>query len=226
MASTPAPARFITLKSSQLEVTFDPGRGLPTQYRLPASQATIRGEDSGHDITALICRAEPRSFDQVSIRPESVRATTTRADFQFVARDNGADAAAFTLRYELKGAQRFYVSLEAVQEKPGFELGSKSARLFWPAFVNKNCRAWLAHGDTGGSTVMLADAKPGHLPQNRFWGGVAATLPVVMIGTEKALCVQEVTAFMDTTELAVDGEPGHRRAALGSTNPPRQRSLS
>lgn len=30
-----------------------------------------------------------------------------------------------------------------------------------------------------------------------------------MVGTSKALCVEEVTAFMDTTELAVENDPGH-----------------
>ena len=62
----------------------------------------------------------------------------------------------------------------------------------------------LAHGEQGGNLIALSSAKPGHLPANRFWGGVAVTLPVLMVGTSKALCVQEVMAFMDTSDLAVE----------------------
>ena len=72
--------------------------------------------------------------------------------------------------------------------------------------------AWLAHGDGGGTFSMLSKAKSGHLPANRFWGGVAATLPVVMIGTNRMLCIEEVLSYMDTTELSV----GNHMAALGT----------
>jgi len=37
-----------------------------------------------------------------------------------------------------------------------------------------------------------------------------------MLGTDRALCVQEVTAYMDETTLLVDGEEGNRRASLGT----------
>jgi hypothetical protein len=37
-----------------------------------------------------------------------------------------------------------------------------------------------------------------------------------MIGTDKALCVQETSACMDSTILAVAGEAGQRRASLGT----------
>src|SRR5260370_16325054 len=74
--------------------------------------------------------------------------------------------------------------------------------------------AWLAHGENGGNLAILNEAKAGSLPPNRFWGNVLASLPVVMIGTDRAICVQEVTAFMDGTSLEVAGADGHRRRSL------------
>ena len=76
--------------------------------------------------------------------------------------------------------------------------------------------AWLAHGDSGGVVVALDKATNGQLPPNTFWGKVLASLPVVMLGSERILCVQEVTAYMNGTELTVSGEPGKRRAAVGT----------
>ena len=37
------PAQRVILKSSQLEVTFDPLKGLPVEYRLSSNKATIHG---------------------------------------------------------------------------------------------------------------------------------------------------------------------------------------
>src|SRR5262249_42103241 len=153
--------------------------------------------------------AEPHGFDRIAVRPRSAEASDARAGFHF-----SLPAASFILRYELKDAALF-VSLEQVDEKPGFQL-IDVATPDLASVREEDGPAWLAHGDQGGSAVALSKATPAHLNPNRFWGGVAATLPVVMIGTSKALCVQEVLAYMDTTELAVDGGPGHRRAALGS----------
>ena len=126
----------------------------------------------------------------------------------------GHPAASFRLRYELQGPTVF-VSLEDVQEKPGFQL-IDVATPDLATVRQEDGGGWLAHGDSGGNLIELSEAKPGHLAPNRFWGGVAATLPVVMIGTSKALCVQETIAFMDTTELAVEGDAGQRRAELGT----------
>jgi hypothetical protein len=208
--SSVTPPRTVILKSPQLEVVLDRDRGLPHHYRLLPNQASFAGEVFGRDVTATVFRSEPRHFDKVTLRPRSVKATATRADFLFTA----PEAASFTLRYELKGPAVF-VSLEAVQERPGFQL-IEVATPSLATVREEDGPAWLAHGDQGGSVVALANAKPGRLPENRFWGGVTATLPVVMIGTAKALCVQEVLAYMDTTELAVEGEEGHRRASLGT----------
>ena len=118
--------------------------------------------------------------------------------------------ASFMLRYELNGAE-VLVSLEAVLEEQGFEL----IDVGMPDLASvreDDGGAWLAHGDGGGSVIMLAKAKPGHLAPNRFWGGVATTLPVAMIGTNRMLCVEEVLSYMDTTELAVE----NHQATLGT----------
>ena len=209
-----APVHPVVLRSAQLEVVLDRDFGLPYEYRLSPSRATIHGEASGREVTATVFRSQPHEFAKVTLRPQSVKASPARADFLFAAPMGGQTAATFTLRYELEGAA-VYVSLEAVEEKPGFQLidvGTPDLA----TVREEDGGGWLAHGDQGGNLIELSKAKPGHLPLNRFWGGVAATLPVVMIGTSKALCVEEVMAFMDTTELAVEGEPGHRSAELGT----------
>ena len=77
--------------------------------------------------------------------------------------------------------------------------------------------AWLVHGDAGGSFSMLRNATAGALAPNRFWGNVSGSLPVVMLGTATAMCVQETTAFMDGTSLTVAGEDGKRRASIGTS---------
>jgi hypothetical protein len=203
------PAQIVTLKSSQLEVTFDPLKGLPTEYRLSSNKATIRGAMSS-EVTATIYRASSHGYTNFAVRPEVIRATKTRADFQFTAREKGAPMASFMLRYELNGAA-VLVSLEAVVEEQGFELIDVGLPDL-ASVREEDGGAWLAHGDGGGSVVMLNKAKPGHLAPNRFWGGVLTTLPVAMIGTNRMLCVEEVISFMDTTELAVE----NHQAMLGT----------
>jgi hypothetical protein len=207
-------AQPVALRSPQLEVVLDRATGLPSEYRLIPSGARIHGAEPGRAVAATVFRAEPYGFQQVSLTPQGVQASASRADFRFTTQHEGAEAASFTLRYELQGAALF-VSLEAIGEKPGFELidvGTPDLA----TVREEDGGGWLAHGETGGNFIRLADAKAGRLAPNRFWFGVAATLPVVMVGTSKALCVEEVTALMDTTELAVEGEPGRRRAALGT----------
>jgi hypothetical protein len=213
-STTEATAQVVTLKSRELEVVLDPARGLPHRYNLLSNHTFIRGEDAGQDVVATVFRRQPRSFDKITLRPDSSHASATQADFKFVAIDDGQKAVTFTVRYQLKDATVF-VSLESVKENPGFELIDVAMPTL-ASVREEDGRAWLAHGDSGGSEVSLSNAKPGRLPENRFWGRVAVTLPVVMIGTEHAICVQEVLAYMDTTELAVDGDAGHRRASLGS----------
>ena len=211
----PAP-HMVTIRSAQLEVRIDGDRGLPVEYRLLASGAAIHGAESDRAVTATVFHASPHTFRKIAAAPRAVKTSSSRADFAFLAAEEGQTAATFTLRYELRDAA-VYVSLEDVEEKPGFELIDVGTPEL-ASVREEDGGGWLAHGDSGGSLIPLSQARTGHLPLNRFWFGVAATLPVVMIGTSKALCVQEVTAFMDTTELAVEGAPGHRRAELGTVS--------
>lgn len=208
------PVHPVVLRSGRLELVLDRDDGLPFEYRMRQNNARIHGEDAGRSIVVTLFRRTPRAFDKLSVKPESVEAQAARADFHFDVRDGGEPAVAFLLRYAVDGST-LWASLEDVKEMPGFEL-IDVAMPDLATVREEDGPGWLAHGDGGGSTVALNRAIAGHLPENRFWGGVAATLPVVMVGTDKILCVQEVTAYMDTTELAVEGAPGHRRAELGT----------
>ena len=208
-----AAAQPVTLRSPLLEIQLNRDTGLPSEYRLPEG-AVIHGAEPLRSVSATVFRVSPYGFQPVKVKPQRAQVSATRADFFFTAQYEAAAAASFTLRYELQGAAVF-VSLEAIDEKPGFQLidvGTPDLA----TVRQEDGGDWLAHGETGGNLIRLAEAKTGYLAPNRFWFGVAATLPVVMVGTAKALCVEEVTAFMDTTELAVAGDPGHRRAELGT----------
>jgi hypothetical protein len=105
-----------TLHSPQLEVILDRASGLPSEYRLLSNQSVIHGAEPGHAITATVFQAGNHKFDKITVKPQSVDATATRADFHFQ-----ADAGSFTLRYELQGVSVF-VSLEDIVEKPGYQL--------------------------------------------------------------------------------------------------------
>src|SRR5438067_1016155 len=66
-------------------------------------------------------------------------------------------AAAFTLRYELRGAT-LLISLEDVREGAGWEL----IEVAMPSLASVRegeAGAWLAHGEDGGSLVRLREAK-------------------------------------------------------------------
>jgi hypothetical protein len=213
LCAAAAAAQPVTLRSPQLEIHLDRDTGLPSEYRLPGG-GLIHGAEPSRAVTATVFRISPYGFQQVSLKPQGAQVSATRADFFFTAQYEAAAAASFTLRYELQGAA-VLASLEAIDERPGFQLidvGTPDLA----SVREEDGGGWLAHGETGGNLIRLAEAKTGHLAPNRFWFGVAATLPVVMVGTAKALCVEEVTAFMDTTELAVEGDSGHRRAELGT----------
>jgi Endo-alpha-N-acetylgalactosaminidase len=209
-----APAHPITLRSSELELILDSGSGLPYEYRLLKNNARLRGEDFGLPIAVTLCRRQPWSFTTSALTPESHDVTHASAIFHFHAVYGDTAAAQFSLGYALRAAT-LLVTLEKVEEQSGFELIDVSI----PRLVTvreSDESAWLAHGDQGGSLAMLSAATAGTLPPNTFWGNVLGTLPVVMVGTAHALCVQETTAFMDGTTLSVVGSAGKRRASIGT----------
>ena len=209
-----APAHPVILRSSELHVTLDPESGLPFEYHLLRGNARLRGEDSGTNATVTVCRKQPWSFQTVSVTPLRHRVTKDSAVFHFESRWQDHPAVQFLIRYTLAGAT-LTIEMDEVKEAPGFEL----IECGMPRLVSireSDEAAWLAHGDEGGSLALLSRAHAASLPPNRFWGKVLGTLPVVMIGTAKMLCVQETTAFMDGTTLAVTGDAGGRRAAMGT----------
>lgn len=218
LTSRSAPAHPLVLRSEQLEVSFDPGDGLPYEYRWRASGARLRGEDFGQKIKATICRRKPWRFFYVDLgatpAPRPKAAHTSAAAFSFTAKDGATDCASFRIVYELRGGS-LKITLDKITEQNEYEFISAAM----PRLVTvreEDGQAWLVYGDSGGNLVMLADANPGTLPPNRFWGRIHGSLPVTMVGTEHLLCVQETTAFMDTTEVAIAGSKGGLRASIGS----------
>jgi len=192
------PGLPLTIKSSQLEIAFDPLKGLPVEYRL-GPKAALRGGVSG-EVGVTIFHS-PR-YTHYAVRPEVIRATKSRADFQFTVREKGAPMASFMLRYDLNGAT-LEVSLEAVLEETGYELISVDL----PDLVeasDQDAGAWLADGDGGGVLVALKSAKDG-----RF----GSTLPIAMLGANRVVAVEEVLTAADRLELAVEKHV----AKLGTT---------
>jgi hypothetical protein len=209
------PPNPVIIKSAQLEVVLDRADGLPYEYRLPALQTRMRGEDLGGQIAATLCRRKPWGYvTSLVVGATSVQASETQADFQLHFNYDSEPAVSAVLRYAVDGAT-LHITLEDIKENPGYEL----IEMAMPRLVTireEDGPAWLAQADDGGSVVALDEAKPGSLPVNPFWGKVLGTLPVVMVGTDRALCVQHVTAFMDGTELVVSGDKGRRRASAGT----------
>lgn len=210
-----APKKPVILRSPQLELILDPQDALPFQFRLLTLKTTIRGEDQGGKIAVTLCRLGPRTFKAAPvIAPSWVDVTPSKADFRFEAAFDGTPSAAFTVRYVVEDSSIF-ITLEDIVEQPGYELIDVAMPCL-ASIREEDGAGWLAHGDSGGVVVALDKATNGQLPPNTFWGNVLASLPVVMLGTERAICVQETTAYMNGTDLTVSGESGHRRAALGT----------
>lgn len=210
-----APVNPVRLHSSEMEVVLDRKDGVPFAFHLSANGATLRGEDFGKKVSATLCQKTPWKFMDLETSPTGVKTSTGAVDFHFEVSSNGAKAASFTLRYELDKAT-ITVKLGDVKETPGYEL----IRVNLPRLVTvreEDPDAWLVHGDAGGSLAMLREATAGKLAPNQFWGDVCSSLPIVIVGTSKAMCVQETTAFMDGTSLTVAGEKGKRRASLGTS---------
>ncbi len=209
------------LRSKQLEVTLDADDGLPYEYRWIATGAKLRGEDFGLKLTSTICeRATWRFFaaplDVVLSHgmylPEGAKASA--AIFDCKAKDGNNECSSFQIQYELREASLTVTMLD-VKEADGYELIDVAMPRLATVREDDGA-AWLVHGDSGGSLVMLANATAGTLAPNSFWGHINGGLPVNMVGTDRLLCVQETTAFMDTTAVAVTGTPGSRRASIGS----------
>lgn len=211
----PAPANAIVIRSSELEVVLDGRDGVPYEYRLIRGQRRMRGEDLGKPITATVCNQQSWNFSVQPVQAQKTNTGKNQVDFLFSVADAGHPAASFIIRYVVEGST-VHVSMREVIEPPGYELIDVAI----PRLVTvreEDGPAWLAHGDDGGWLAELKSAKAGSLKPNTFWGNVAATLPVVMVGTDRVLCVQETTAFMDGTELNVVGAAGGRRASIGTT---------
>lgn len=209
------PVNPVRLHSSEMEVVFDRNDGMPFTFHLSANGAILRGEDFGKKVSATICQKTPWKFLDLETSLKDFKATPNTVDFHFEAANATTRAVSFILRYELDKAT-ITVKLDDVKEFPGNELISVNL----PRLVTvreEDPEAWLVHGDAGGSFTMLQSATEGALAPNQFWGNVCGSLPVVMLGTAKAMCVQETTAFMDGTLLMVAGENGKRRASIGTS---------
>jgi len=208
------PVEPLVLRSRMLELVLDRKDGLPYEYHLLAGKSRFVGEDLGAPLKVVLCDRASWAFRDVALAVSEIKNTNSQADFYFNVTDESKHAASFTLRYRVEEAT-VHITLDDVQEHDGYEL----IQVELPRLVTvrqEDGAAWLAHGDTGGSLASLDEATPGRLNPNTFWGNVLATLPVVMVGTDNAMCVQEVTAYMDETALAVHGEKGKRRASLGT----------
>ena len=199
-----SPINPVRLRSSEMEVVLDRDDGVPFEFRWLANGATLRGEDFGKKVSVTVCQKTLWKFLELETSPATIKTTPSAVDFHFEAKSGKTSAALFTLRYDLKQAT-LTVTLEDVKEFQGYELISVNLPRL-ATVREEDPDAWLVHGDAGGSFAMLRDAKAGALAPNQFWGNVCGSLPVVMLGTSKLLCVQETTAFMDCTSLTVVGE--------------------
>jgi hypothetical protein len=210
-----SPQNPIVLRSPQLEFTLDREDGLPFSYRLTSNAAVLHGEGIGKQLGAIVCRKSPWQFSLLPLQATRATATQTSAAFAFQTFADTNRTTSFALRYELNGAT-VVITLEDITEADGYELISVEI----PRLVSvheTDPTSWLVHGDTGGSFVLLKNAKPGALPSNQFWGPALGTLPILMLGTSSAMCVQETTAYMDGGFLSVIGSNGKRRASIGSS---------
>ena len=208
-----APGEPLILQSSGQKVALDAKDGLPYEYQFTTGER-IHGEFFGHKIKVTVCDRSLWTFALSEALPSGSRTAPGLVDFLFSLGQESKPAVQFAIRYQLSGTT-LRITLEDVREFAAFEL-IEVALPCLAAVREEDAGAWLAHGDDGGSLVSLSEATNGDFPPNRFWGNVMASLPVVMIGTDKVACVQETTAFMDYTLLAVTGDAGHRRGFFGT----------
>jgi len=114
-----APMRAIIIETSNLSVVLDPSDGLPYKYLF--GEGSIWGEDSGAGITAILCRLKPRLYETATVTPTSSKVSQSQATFSFEVAFQGHPAASFVLQYSLNGSS-LVLTMEQVQERPGFEL--------------------------------------------------------------------------------------------------------
>ena len=203
----------VRLRTSALEVTFDPVRAVPSAYRFQGQ--TLSGDDGVQSLQAIVCRLTPRAYATAEVRPGRPTLSLRTVRFPCVVEADGAPAARFELVYRVKGAS-LTLTLEQVVEQPGFELIEIAA----PQLVNvEETRpgAWFAEGRDGGSFVWLKDAKSLRLDDDGNFGRISIQLPVGLVGADGVGCLMEAQAYMDGTETAIAGGPGDRVASLGVT---------
>jgi len=207
-----APMHAILIKTSSLSVVLDPSDGLPYKYIFEGG--SIWGEDSGTGMTAILCRLKPRVYETVKLKPTSSKASQSDASFSFDVVSQSQPATSFELKYSLRGSS-LILTMEHVQERPGFELIEVSIPDL-ATVREEDGSSWLAHGNNGGSVVDLSQSKPYVMPADRFFGDIAATLPIAMVGSGKVGAGLEVSAFMDGLRLEIAGPPGHRHGRIGT----------
>jgi hypothetical protein len=207
-----APMRAIIIETPSLSVVLDPSDGLPYKYLF--DEGSIWGEDSGSGITAILCRLKPRLYETVTLTPTSSKVSQSEATFSFEVAFRGHPAVSFVLKYSLNGSS-LVLTMEQVQEHAGFELIEVSIPDL-ATVREEDGPSWLAHGNNGGSVVDLSQSKPYRMPADRFFGNIAATLPIAMVGSGQIAAAMEVSAFMDGLQLEIAGQPGHRHARIGT----------
>jgi hypothetical protein len=205
----------IVIQSEDLDVELDRHHGLPCRYNFSHRHSSMFGEDLGKPIAVTFCNKTTGTFSTVPATVKTWTAGKSSADFLFALEDASRPAVSFTLRYAIEGTT-VHITMHGVHEFDGYELIDVAMPRLVSISSEDNPTAWLAHGDDGGWLALLKDSTPGSLKPNTFWGNVLATMPIVMIGDNQVLCVQETSAFMDGTSLTVNGEAGKRRAALGT----------
>ena len=185
----------LSIRNAFVRVAFGAG-GLPFGYQLIGSSLTGSNErfgaaSDGELPTARVCRLSPRAYADVALKPVRVAAGYSVMSFDFEVMLEGREAARFTLRYQLDRAQ-LKVTLQDVSECEGHEL----IQVTLPTLCSLagGGRNWLAHCKHGGSVQAIADAAPGELPEHPYFGRILHILPLLMLGTEGAVCTMEVTA--------------------------------
>lgn len=210
--SVDAQSDQISIKSPQLTCTINKGTGLPYAYKHKG--AVIWGAESDSSIRAIICRLSPRKYQTIALKPVSVKTTGNRGEVFLQAKMDGKTAVSFYLNYTLKNST-VTVTMDRVIEQKGFELIEN----WLPNLATvreEDGNGWLAHGIDGGETVEMKNAKHGVVPPNGVFGNIGYVIPMAIVGTDKVECVMEVKAFMDGTQIQIDGQNGHRHGRIGT----------